>query len=349
MISLRKHIDEHRERLSADEPGLSAFRSSLAAMATCGQRAIPPLGPDLSRKLNEIKGGLQFPVTPDELNSASQRFETELSIWADLALSQHEENAREMKQIVESVARAAESVSKRDEKYSYKIGELTGRLKSIAEIDDLAAIRRSIVESAAALKTCVEQMAEDSRASVKLLSNEVEHYRERLHESERISALDPLTGLANRRAFESQLQVRIEKRCVFSLLLMDLNEFKSVNDRYGHLAGDDLLRQFAAELNAQFAATDLVGRWGGDEFVVLVAGNLKEAHVRADRVRKWALGEYKIGTGTEKAKVVLHASIGVAQWNGNEKGSELLARADAELYVLKKPRQASREPKGAVL
>src|SRR5665213_3125242 len=274
MISLRKHIDGYRDPIGM--PALNAFRSSLTAMAQCGLRAIPPLGTDLSRKLIEIDGGLDYPTTPDALSSASRRMAEELSLWADLALHQHDENTREMQEIVGTLERAADSVTQRDEKYSHQIGELTGRLKSIAGMNDLPVIRRSIMESATALRACVEQMARDSTTSVEQLSKEVEEYRVRLRESERLSAIDPLTGLGNRRAFEVQLQARIESRSTFSLLMLDLNGFKAINDEHGHLAGDDLLKQFAVELSAQFTAADLVGRWGGDEFVVLVSGDLKE-------------------------------------------------------------------------
>jgi diguanylate cyclase (GGDEF)-like protein len=334
MISLRKHIDEHRE--AVDEFALTAFRSSLSAIAQCGRRAVPPLGQDLSRKIDQIQGDLQQPVSSDALTAATRRAEAELALWADLAVRLHEDNEREMREIVGAVANAAESLGRRDEKYSSQIGDLSVKLRSIASLNDLAMIRRSIVESAAALKTCVEQMAEESRASVRELSKEVNQYRNRLRESDRISMLDPLTNLANRRAFEGQLQARIEGRAMFSLLMIDLNEFKSVNDRYGHLAGDDLLRQFAAELSGQFSGDDLVGRWGGDEFVVLTACDLKEAHARADRIRHWAMGEYKIKTGTgAMVKVPLQGSIGVAQWNGKEDGAKLLARADAGSYDAK--------------
>lgn len=333
MISLRKHIDEHRE--SVDDSALAAFRSSLAAIAKSGERAVPPLGPNLSRKLGEIQGGLQKPVTPDALSSATRRAETELAMWADLAVRLHDDNEREMKEIVGAVALAAESVGKRDEKYSNQIGEVSGRLKSIAAMNDLAIMRRSIMESAASLKTCVEQMAEDSKATLQQLSKEVDHYREKLRESERLSLVDPLTGLANRRGFENQLHSCIESRAMFSLLMVDLNGFKGVNDRYGHLAGDDLLKQFGAELRQQFTDAIVIGRWGGDEFVMLAACDLKEAHARADRVRKWTMGEYKIKSGSGTVRVPLEGSIGVAQWNGKEKGTELMARADKGVYDAK--------------
>ncbi|HKD07431.1 MAG TPA: GGDEF domain-containing protein [Bryobacteraceae bacterium] len=341
MISIRKHIDNYRDGLG--EPALSAFRSSLVAMAHCGERAIPPLGSDLNRKLSAIHESLQGGVTSEDLRSASQRVEQELSLWADLALRQHHENEREMKEIVDAVARAAESVSQRDEKYSHEIRDLTGRLRTIAGMNDLSAIRRSIVESAAALKACVEQMAEASRASVSHLSREVEEYRARLSESERLSGLDPLTGIGNRRAFEAQLTKRIKKGVTFSLVMMDLNGFKSVNDRHGHLAGDDLLKQFALELEGQTTASDFVGRWGGDEFVLIIAGDFEEANARVERLRKWVFGEYRIGEGN--IRTVLEASVGIAEWDGQESGVELLARADEGAYRLKAQAQGLRSSK----
>lgn len=331
MISLRKHLDAYRKE---EEPGLTAFRASLVAMAQSRQRAIPALGPDLSRNLTRIHESVNR-ATPDQLNTATRALEQELSVWADRALCQSQENEREMKEIVGAVASAAESVSKRDEKYSGRIRELTGKLKTIAELSDLSSIRRSIVESAAALRTCVEQMAEESRNSVIQLSQQVEEYREKLRETEKISGQDSLTGLPNRRAFEQQLETRMAGRCIFTLIMVDLDGFKVVNDRYGHLAGDALLKQFSVELKAQFPADDLVARWGGDEFAVLVFGDIRQAESHAGKVRKWALGTYKITTTEGPAKVPIGASIGIAQWNGQESGAELLARADTAVYAAK--------------
>ena len=331
MISLRKHIEAYQER---EEPALEAFRASLIAMAQNGQRAIPALGQDLKQNLTRIHESLSR-ATPDKLDAATRSLEQELSVWADRAVRQYRENERELKEIVGAVASAAESVSQMDEKYSVRIRELTGNLKTIAELNDLPAIRRSIVESAAALRTCVEQMAEESRTSVTHLSRQVEEYREKLRETERISGQDSLTGLANRRAFERQLETRMAGRCIFTLMMVDLDGFKRVNDRYGHLAGDDLLKQFSLELRAQIPADDLVARWGGDEFAVLVFGDSGQAESHARSVRKWALGAYRIATSEGPAKVLIGASIGIAQWNGYESGAGLLARADAAVYAAK--------------
>jgi diguanylate cyclase (GGDEF)-like protein len=122
----------------------------------------------------------------------------------------------------------------------------------------------------------------------------------------------------------------------FCLIMIDLNDFKDVNDRFGHLAGDHLLKQLAVELRAQFTPPDMVGRWGGDEFVAIAAGLLKDGEERAERIRKWALGEYKVSGGESLVKIGVGASIGVVQWDGAETGLDLLARADQRVYANKK-------------
>jgi diguanylate cyclase (GGDEF)-like protein len=300
-------------------------------MAECGQRAFPSLGEELNRRLTQIHGSLAKPVG-DRLTSAAREVEAELAVWAGRAIQHHAESEREMQEIIAALARTAESVLARDEKYSEEIGSLGGELRGIAGMSNLGEIRRAILESAGALRNCVEKMAQENKRSVHDLSAQLEEYRERLRVSEHLSTLDPLTELANRRAFEKQLQYRIEIGKPFALIFIDLNDFKTVNDRYGHLAGDDLLRQFGGELRTQFRANDLVARWGGDEFAVLVTGGLTLAEGQILRIRRWALGEYNVRAGAETVKVTLDACLGAAEWNGTESGEALMVRADAIVY-----------------
>jgi diguanylate cyclase len=193
----------------------------------------------------------------------------------------------------------------------------------------------------------VEKMAEENRISVGQLTSQVAEYRARLEKSELESAIDPLTGLANRRAFERRLESQIAQSKPFCLILLDMDNFKAVNDRYGHVAGDDLLRKFGAELRAQFAPTDLVARWGGDEFTALVSGSLAQAEAKVENVRRWTLGEYKIDTGERTVKAHAGASIGVVAWKSGENGVELLDRADKCVYRAKASTAAGRVPSTA--
>ena len=230
------------------------------------------------------------------------------------------------------MAKAVESVTGRDERYALEVGDLTARLRSITSLNDLALIRRSIVESANSLRACVDRMAEAGRDSLRRLSDQVEDYRSRLSRSEMLSFLDPLTGLANRRGFEVQLDVRMRSADPFCLILIDVNDFKAVNDRLGHLAGDEVLKIFAARLRAQFPSADLVSRWGGDEFAVIVNSARDDAEALVDRIRRSSIGECKVHVRRQAVSVTVEPSIGLAEWDGSEMGPALLARADHSMY-----------------
>lgn len=333
VISLKKHIDGWKG--PASETELVAYRSLLLGVAESSHRAVPDLGRDLAQKLAVLDEGLTGEVAAEKLAKTNEGVIAELAQWAGEANDRHQDNERQLKEVIAVMTRAIESVGERDERYAREVADLTARLRSITEITSLSAIRKCIVESANGLTECVERIAKDSRESLRRLSAQVDEYRVKLDKSEMLSWQDPLTGLANRRRFEHELTAKIKAGIAFSLILIDLNDFKSVNDKFGHLAGDELLKQFAEELRSQFRLADLVTRWGGDEFAVIIPTSEKDALARVHRIRRWLLGEYKLKVGHQTATVAAEASIGVVEWNRRESGPELLARADECMYQCK--------------
>jgi diguanylate cyclase (GGDEF)-like protein len=334
VISLKKHIDNYSDELAS--AALTAYKSALTAMGKAGTQALPYLGPVLLTKLTGLLQHLSPNGSVAEMETLQRGVEMELAQWGESAAQYSKEQANEIKEIMVAVAATAAAVGERDQRYAGQFSGLTTRLQSIAKLDDLTTIRRSVVESANELRTTVSKMAEEGEKSISHLRAEVEKYRTRLEESEKREAVDTLTGLANRREIEARVEERISWKRAFCLAILDLNGFKAINDRHGHVAGDDLLKQFASELKAQFRATDVVGRWGGDEFIVLIDSTVEVAQSSLDRVRKWAFGDYKISAGKDIVQVTLKASIGVAAWNGKENAVELLARADERMYGEKK-------------
>jgi len=321
---------------------VEAFKSSIGAIAKAGAQAIPPLGAGLLAKLNVIQESLPREAVKEEVLAAREEFEQELETWGESAAQYSRDKEKEMREIMIAVAVSAESLAERDQRYASQFGGLTTRLQSIAAMQDLSTIRRSVVQSAADMKAAVNKMTEENEESVAQLRAEVAHYRAKLEQSEAREAVDPLTGLANRRETEAQIQDRIVWRRQFCVAVFDLNGFKKINDVHGHVAGDNLLRKFATEMKAHFRSTDVVGRWGGDEFLVMIDSTLAEAQASLDRVRKWAFGEYTIETGKGLVQVPMRASIGVAAWDKKETMVELLARADAAMYAEKKIRHMPR-------
>ncbi len=153
-----------------------------------------------------------------------------------------------------------------------------------------------------------------------------------------LSTHDPLTGLINRGAldaeFEREASRAARKRAPYSLLMLDIDHFKRVNDAYGHPAGDQVLREIAVRLTALLRPHDSIGRYGGEEFAVLVPDSRPEAALQvAERMRAAVQGtRFPLGGDT----VEITISIGVASSSDRHAGWEaLLAAADRALYEAK--------------
>lgn len=138
---------------------------------------------------------------------------------------------------------------------------------------------------------------------------------------------DPLTGAANRRAWDEELEGALTRGIrdgmPLSAALIDLDDFKGFNDRYGHQAGDRLLKEAAAAWRGILRLSDVLARIGGDEFAVLLPGcPLDMAATIAERLRA-------------SVPAAVRCSVGVAVWDGHESGARFLARADRALYDAK--------------
>jgi diguanylate cyclase (GGDEF)-like protein len=151
------------------------------------------------------------------------------------------------------------------------------------------------------------------------------------------ASMDPLTGMFNRRGFAEACSRVIEREAnagrPVTVLIFDIDHFKSVNDRFGHAAGDEILKLFSAVVINSLRISDLSGRIGGEEFAALLPCSLEEAVIAAERVRE---AFEDSGIVVEDGPVDTTVSIGVA---GGPAGTELevlLAAADTALYQAKR-------------
>ncbi len=168
----------------------------------------------------------------------------------------------------------------------------------------------------------------------------INRYQRRL---EILAVSDELTNAANRRKLEEEF-VRFASRFdrigqPFSLILMDLDRFKAVNDTLGHIQGDEVLKTISRLLQQAIRPTEVFGRWGGDEFVILTESHLQDALLLAERLRSiveqisWSGGGLNPGAADPRDMVSL--SIGVAQYQKGEGFPNLVTRADQALYLSK--------------
>ena len=157
-------------------------------------------------------------------------------------------------------------------------------------------------------------------------------------ELRRASRYDALTGLLNRRAAQEALEDEVQRSRrlgePFSLLMIDADHFKSINDVQGHAAGDRALQHLGTLLSAQMRDIDRVGRWGGEEFIVVLPGTpLAQAQEVAERLRERAQA---LPPRWQERALQLTVSLGISQWAGPaDELMALMARADAALYRAK--------------
>jgi polar amino acid transport system substrate-binding protein len=149
------------------------------------------------------------------------------------------------------------------------------------------------------------------------------------------SITDSLTGIYNRLKLDEDLSYAIKRsertKSEFSIILLDIDNFKLVNDRFGHLVGDELLKAFSSLLLGSIRKSDVVGRWGGEEFLVLCPDtDLPGCETLAEQIRK-GIAEHEF-----PEKRVLNASLGVAVHQQDEKADAMIARVDKALYRAKK-------------
>jgi len=161
----------------------------------------------------------------------------------------------------------------------------------------------------------------------------------RAEELKNLTVLDPLTGLYNRRLVEERLAEEVKRSqrgCrPLTLLSIDLDNFKQINDGYGHAAGDLVLQECAAHLKKATRASDAVARMGGDEFLVLLpeCSEAQVSHVLNH------LGPFEVDFKEQRIPVAF--SIGTAEYQPPEPPARLLERADQDLYEEKRSRKAS--------
>jgi diguanylate cyclase (GGDEF)-like protein len=170
--------------------------------------------------------------------------------------------------------------------------------------------------------------------------------RIRAEEFHEMATRDPLTGLSNRRLGEERLASEVARSerhgHPLSVLLLDLNRFKGINDHYGHAAGDAVLKTFAHRLNKVIRASDLAIRLGGDEFLVILPECLPES-IPALLNR---LGHLQMRWGA--ARFTVHSAAGWAGYQKGETPAQLIERADQLLYANKRAGSATEDALAAI-
>jgi diguanylate cyclase len=212
--------------------------------------------------------------------------------------------------------------------------------KNLTTMDDRDQIK-TVVET---LVRSTREMQEGKKAledRLRTSKQEISNLQQNLEAIRAESLTDPLTGLGNRkyfdRALDAAVQLAIKQSEPLSLMMLDIDHFKSFNDNYGHLTGDQVLRLVGQSLKQAIKGRDTMARYGGEEFaVVLPDTDLAKAMVVAEQIRRTVMARdlKKKSTGETLGRITV--SVGVSMLQPGDDMDTLIERADACLYAAKR-------------
>lgn len=194
-------------------------------------------------------------------------------------------------------------------------------LKGDEEIEYFAQKYNNMIER-------ISKFTEELEEKVKRRTSKIEKQKEKL---KYLSEIDPLTGIYNRMKLNNIVKEIYENHEHYSMILFDIDDFKKINDRYGHKVGDEVLKDIAKIMRNSVRSSDFIGRWGGEEFIIICVGaNLQQAYEIAEKVRK------KIENHNFINNLKITASFGVSESKDNLKYDDIFVRSDRALYEAKK-------------
>ncbi|WP_028618654.1 diguanylate cyclase [Pseudomonas canadensis] len=335
--SVAKHIEDTLlgllEELSLPErhrPQAEAMRERLAHGLNWYE--LLPILDDLAVLMLAItdSGQHEFEAYLKQLNERLEAFQGHLQVASD-GHADSRSAARELDtQIREQVDGLQSSVQEAADLDSLKHvleSHLEGLLGTMDEHQQQRDQREQ--ETAARLKGLAERVAN--------MEQEAQGYREHLEVQRQKALIDPLTGLPNRAAWSERLDQEVntwhQRGNNLSLAMLDLDHFKRINDGYGHLAGDKVLKIIANVLRKRLRPSDFIARFGGEEFVLLMPNSSLSDALAAGEVLRAAIQACPFHFKGEP--VTITVSMGVAQFQPGERSDLALKRADEALYRAK--------------
>jgi diguanylate cyclase len=221
--------------------------------------------------------------------------------------------------------------------YGATLDSASSKLASVQTKEQLKPIVELLVKSTREMRE-TNKVLEERLTLSKGEIHELQHSLEAIRAE---SLTDPLTGLGNRKYFDRSIEVAVQEALEsgepLSLLMFDIDHFKSFNDSYGHLTGDQVLRLVGLSLKQTIKGQDITARYGGEEFaVVLPNTGLRQALTVADHIRRAIMAKElkKKSTGEILGRVTI--SVGVSMLKAGDDTDSLIERADACLYAAKR-------------
>lgn len=271
---------------------------------------------------------------PERIESASGQVFSACEATLRHIAAQRNARRAEISSLIGLVREAVATIAGDNHKFDGSLDQSTARFEAMTHCNDLRLLKQQLVSEVTVLKKIAAERQKTWETTVSVFESRVATLEQQLVSTRQEASLDPLTRIANRRGFDRTIRQWLEQdKLQFVLALLDLDDFKRINDTHGHSAGDKVLLAVAQALRTSLRASDLVARVGGDEFAVLITGlTLRQAESRLNAVV----------SQLAKASVVpaeapgITVSCGISEVSAGDTVDSLMHRADQALYDAKR-------------
>lgn len=285
----------------------------------------------LNKAVNDILRA-RGTITPDEINAIYSRFLAPSRLGDRI-----EEVGGKISEEINAVVAAMEQTISSNARYRASLSASTTELSGATDAERIRAIVQALIvatEDTESTNRVLERQLADSRKQIADLQESLDAIRLE-------SLTDELTTLANRKHFDQSIERAVEQARDsddgFSLLLTDIDHFKTFNDTYGHQTGDQVLRLVGLATKQNVKSHDVACRYGGEEFaIILPRTSLDVARTVADHIRVAVMSKELVKRSTGENLGYITISIGVSNYRRDDTVQSLIERADAALYLAKR-------------
>ena len=272
-------------------------------------------------------------------------FENKKELLLNFIERQHRyitDREKELRDIIDLLTRAMANFNVENRDFYQRVYDQGEKIIEITRLDDIRKIKNALKVEVDQMHEMVDQKRDLERRQMQQLAGQVDVLRQELERTRAKSMIDGLTGIYYRQAFDDYLLEKIERSDVmnddFSLLMLDLDDFKAINDNFGHLIGDRVLVACAQKCRSSIRSDDFLARYGGEEFAIVLSGaSLRNSLKKARQIcTTIASARYATNEGQTDDYLSMTVSIGVSAYKKGDTADTLIARADKALYDAKR-------------
>ncbi len=331
MISLKRSIDENHAREAVFREAIQSYGAAIESLHKHINETYPALALECGDSLSRLSSALAGPLDVEALAGSKKTLSETVNRMREHASREEESRASELRTMAKLVATISETFASRLNQGSVELGRFASEIEEIAACTNLPELRGRLRDRVQAMKDYVERTAQQDQETISTMESNLRALHERMRIQEALSGVDSTTQLSNRDQIAQHADWHLRRQGRPCLILLAVNRFQLIVRRFGPMAGDLVLKEFARRLGRQAEESERTARWGETQFMVLMDCPLQVAIDRSRRFQEAVSGRYLIRAEGRFIRLDISATVGVTESREEETMEQAAARAAISL------------------